>query len=454
MKRFLLVFTLFALIFSTSCEKKEAIQKESINSLPEKVVSASASLMESEIDTFHSKSNFESIRKKKLTNFGTIKYTPKVQTPDLESLNESFGVAEGHGHAATNGSFLPVRAGLLTQGDFTKLAFPFDFENDISAMKKLYTAHNLDSVLDKSMSILGVAKALNVYVHGYFKDLREPTEKEFHEITGPSAITIAKLKEQGIGGTSEHYAALLCQLGTACGFTSRIVSMHTISASGKMLSHTACELYISTFKKWVLFDPYSKATFYLRGTNPQNAFELRELMLSNLYRDITPVVSYGDFTDIVAVRENLLPRYKYIHQYRRNDIIGTNVSWQDLYETHLVWEDENSPVASGEFNRLSAFENGKVRFVTHNENDFNWPINQVKFDIERTGNKHFKIHFDTTTPNFSNFLISLNSETAEKARTITSNTYDLEALDFEMTVWSVNAFGGVGARATVMVTKL
>jgi len=236
-----------------------------------------------------------------------------------------------------------------------------------------------------------------------------------------------------------------------------MVGMHVPNADGTVSSHTVCELFINVLDKWVVFDPYSKATYYMRDDLPLSALELRELMFKNLYRDITTVVSVGDFTEVVSVREKLLPLYRYLYIWRMNDIIGKSagkesISWAELFQTHLVWEDEYSLVSEGNFDKEIRFAGGGredstlpgVRYVTHNVSDFYWKINQVLLHFDRIEDEKLRVFMDSMTPNFSHFIIRIEGGERTEVMKKTTNVFDVDQIMVNLTVSGVNTLGVPG----------
>jgi hypothetical protein len=447
-------FVIASVIFAgiIGCEQKESIKVEQTTAgqptgkHEEKV----PVLMTGEKDQFHQNSRFESVRKSQLTNFGRASKPSPVITSDLES-----------GNKALNSTGV-VRYNVMTLEnkpiDFP--AYPFDYENDVNALKKLYDTHNLGSVVRSDMSEIDKLIALMVYTNQFLQGGRVPTQEEKWRITGPSAITITKLRrEQGMGGTSEQYAALFCQLSLACGFNTRIISMHTLDVKGNFLTNDVCEVFLNSYDKWAVFDAYNRATYYLRNNAPQNALELRNMMLENRFREIVAQPAIGDFADFISVREKLLTRYRYIYMWRMNDILSksggkTLLPWQALYQGHLVWEDEKTPVAEGGFDRLDKFTNSDnpefklngVRYVAHERSEFYWGINHVVINFTRTGDETIRLYLDTMTPNFDYFLMLVNGNPKKS-----QNIVDIQGVVGDYYVRSVNKFGAMGPFSTLTI---
>ena len=407
MRRFYLVSIIFILGFY-GCDGKDDTGEEVSVKLQyeEKKEVKKPVLTEGEHDEFHPKSSIESVRKNKLTDFG-MRTTPlPVFTPDTKSVDK----------AVENPEFFKMSVSIFINKNPVKPSYPFDFENDIAALKRLYNSHNLDSVLAKDMTELQKIKALMLYTYNFLVGGIEPTTETD---IGPSAEIITKLRrEKNIGGTSKHYAAMFCQLALSCGFNARIISMHNIDADGEIATHDVCEIFLNYKDKWAVFDVYSRATYYVKDNEPQSALELREVMFNKNYRVLNAYSGAGDFSDIISVREKVLPLYRYIYMWRMNDILskspkGGSIPWQALYTAHLVWEDERAPVSEGEFDKLDRFnsmENSDyslkgVRYVAHDKNDFYWPLNHVSINVERSTQEDIIIHVDTITPNFENFEI-------------------------------------------------
>ena len=454
MKKTILIM-IFIITGMFGCQQKESVRIKNDNDTKtfKRHVKKQVDLTQGEKDKFNVKSPIESVRKKTLTKFGNIQTPPPVLTPDEDTANELLNDKNYPMISAMN---FVNRVNIIP-------TYPFDYENDINALKKLNKSHNLDSIFRADMNELEKLTALMVYTYNFMEGGRKPTPDEKWQITSPSAITITNLRrEEGIGGTSEHYAALFCQLTLSCGFNSRLVSMHTFDDNGQLQKNDVCEVYLNGYDKWAVFDTYNRATYYFREGNPLSALELRKYMLENRYREIVTKSGIGDFTDIVSVREKLLPCYEYIYIWRMNDILSKSDSkklypWQALYQYHLVWEDEYTPLSDGGFDKLDIFTNGNnpeyllegVKYVTHNKHDFDWKINDVEINIARTGIESIKMYFNTITPNFDHFLIYVDGQ-PEK---LTQNIYSPKKLFGDYFVRSVNKLGVWGPASNISLIQ-
>ena len=459
MKKLSVVFALSLAVCFCGCEKKEPVHKDSkVLIKPANKKSGDRSVLTTgEMDRFQPRSKVESVRKKRLTNFGSIKKRPAVITPDIDTATK----------AINKDGFDAIKVGILGFKPLEKSSFPFDYENDLQALKRLKNQHNLEEITKNKETELAAVRALMVYTHDFLEG-GSPPPADTRWTYGPSAVNITELRrEKGIGGTSEHYAALLCQLSVACGFNSRIISMHTVDENGEILSHDVCEVFLNSYSKWAVFDAYSKATYYLRDETPQSALELRNLMLDNLYKDIAPVAAIGDFTDVMAVREKVLPRYRYIYMWRMNDILGKSqggrsIPWQALYQAHLVWDDELAPIKDGSFDKVDKFTNTDnpdyplkgVKYVTHNKSDFYWTLNKVAIDFERTANDKIRIYIDTITPNFDFFEIRITDENKAQNYKQTGNIKDINNIYFDLLVRTFNKQGVPGTFTQVNLNDL
>ena len=279
MKKLSFVLVLCLITVFCACEKKKTLQKESkIINKPSRRDSKPV-LITGEKDSFHPRSTIESIRKKSIKDFGRLKVDPPALTPDKAAAIR----------ALRNPDYESVTLEVFDQKPLVISSFPFDYENDIDALKRLYEQHNLSEIFSGKMYELDVLMGLMIYTYEFLAGGSPPTADTWWTLTGPSAETIKKLRrENGIGGTSEHYSALFCQLSLSCGYNSRLVSMHTLDENGDILSHDVCEVFLKDYDKWAVFDAYSRATYYLRDNVPQSARELRNALFNNLLRKINP----------------------------------------------------------------------------------------------------------------------------------------------------------------------
>lgn len=427
-------FLLFPLILSLSvlgCGKSEKSADK--NDTLKGVEKTTVKLMETEKDTFNAKSSIESSEKIKLTSFGLAK----------DNKHEAF-INEQKAQLALEKPDL-VKLNIMTYRPRSLLipSFPFDYENDIEALKKLYKSHDLGKIVKPEMKEIEILNNLMLYTYNFMQGGTQPSgEDDF----GPSAELITKLrKEKGIGGSSKHYSALFCQLALSCGFNARLISMHSPDGNGGINTHDICEVFMNDFDKWVAFDAFSKATVYFNGDIPLSAMELRNLMLDENFRAIKVVSGAGDFTETIDLREKLLTKYRYLYLWRMNDILGKSpdggsISWKDLYKKHLVWEDERAPLSDGAFDKVDKFgKDNPVRFVAHKKDDMYWPLNHVSFSFERIGNDKIKIYLNTITPNFAGYRI-FDAGTQD----VKGTEYMLKGILGEFKVQTYNSLGIYG----------
>jgi hypothetical protein len=392
----------------------------------------------SEKDPFNAANGVESTRKTTSSSLGV--YRGKLPDPTLTS--------EALAAVLREPGMKEYSSGLFDNKPLFLSTFPFDYENDVASLKSLYTLHSLDRVIRPGMTEMEKCAALCLCTNRFLAGGALPGPET---MTGPSAFLITRnMREKGIGGASDVYAALMCQLVLSCGYTARIVGMHTLDGAGMPLRHTVCEVYVNDLGEWVAFDPYSRATYYTRGTVPLSVLDIHVLACENCLREITPVSGTGDLTDITDVREGILPRYRYLYVWRMNDILGKSprngsISWQTLYDTHLVWEDNYSPVSRGGFDKVEAFAKGGVRFVTHTRTDFAWNLDVVNVTVDRTPDGTVRYHFNTVTPNFVRF------DATDTMDPLNVGSIWIMKDVIQMVVGSVNAFGVVGEKSVVQV---
>ncbi|MFC1607413.1 hypothetical protein ACFL47_05525 [Candidatus Latescibacterota bacterium] len=305
MKDLSFISVMVVVVCMSGCQEKESvkIQDTSPSVTFERRQKADISYTTGEKDEFHTKSLVESSRKNVLTNFGTWKDNLTIDTSEQPALEKA--LKRPNSPVASVMSFTNRPINLPT--------YPFDFENNVTALKELYADHKLDMVISSKMTELEKMSALMVFTNQFFEGGRLPTAEEKREKSSPSANVLTKLRrEEGIGGGSEEHAAFFCQIALAAGYNARIIGMHTFDSNGTVFRHEVVEVFLNILDKWVVCDPYSRATYYLRNDVPLSALEVRQLMLENLYKEIIPMSAIGDFADVVSVRENLLERYQFI----------------------------------------------------------------------------------------------------------------------------------------------
>lgn len=414
-----------------------AVKTSSTGSVAFASVSNSQELMTSQKDTFNPGSKIESSKKGKLTQFGLIQSALPPETLNLEAAGAALNPHE----------MAKMSIQRMENSPLTLTSFPFDYENDIAALKSLYQLHNLDKIIHPEMSELEKCSALSLYTYHFLEGGTVPAAGNE---SGPSALQITQNRRaNGIGGTSATYAALLCQLALSTGFNARLVGMHTLDDTGKPLPYDICEIYLNTFNKWAAFDSFNRSTYYVQGSTPLSALEIHTCVVEGRIREISPVSAIAELGDIASLREQILPRYRYVYLWRMNDILGKSlrggsVSWQTLYQSHLVWEDRYSPVSKGGFDKVDRFANGGVKFVTHNRTDFDWTLNLVNITIQRSGPESVKLYYNTVTPNFDHFEYTVGYKPAKA-----TNIVEYKLPNNIYTISSVNAFGIKGTTSLI-----
>jgi hypothetical protein len=401
----------------TACERKEPVNKQPVQfNVRRDSLADTTAFFQSESDPFHQDSRVESVRKRKLNNTGRLKLTPPViATNTAEAVD-----------AINHEGFPTYGIVFVDYSTFDFPSFPFDYEQDLAALARLKRSHNLDRIIDENMTDLERVHAVNMYVNQFMSGGTLPDPDTWITESSPSAHEITRLRrEEGIGGFAPHYAALFCQLSISIGSNARIVGMHTIDADGEIRRHVVCEVFINSVDKWVVFDAYNNATYYLNNEIPVSALEIRNIMLDGRYSSLIPVIGAGDVTDIVAVREKLVPCYNYLYIWRMNNLLsadnGAPVSWQRLFSTHLVWEDVSGLVRDGKFDRIPEFTDMNdtdfpltgVRFVTHERGDIDWKLNHVRVHPWRINKDHVRFYLDTCSPNFEKFILANVQESVE-----------------------------------------
>jgi hypothetical protein len=430
---------LFLTVVFLGCTSKEKEQKQTASqgkntSTP---IRNEPSFKTSESDPFNKGSKIESARKGKLTEFGMIKVTLPKLTPTTDIANEVINSKD----------MQRINVGAFINYQIEFPSFPFDYENDIAALKSLYKLHNLERVIPVNGTQMDIMNSLMKYTVSFLDGGKLPSNGAAN---GPSAFLITQNRTRGIGGTSEVYAAFLCQLSLACGYNSRIVSMHTFDANGSPLTHDICETYINSLGKWIVFDAYNSATCYLRDNIPQSALELHFIAAENRNREIYPVSLLRESTDIASLRDTILPRFKYIYIWRMNDILsksprGGSIPWQTLYQTHLVWEDALSPISAGGFDKIDKFSKGGVKYVAHKRSEFNWMLDNVNITLERKKNVKIVFYLTSITPNFDHFEVITEDKTIK-----TNNVFEPQSIFNSFQIATVNK---MGIKGTPSVTQ-
>ena len=80
-----------------------------------------------------------------------------------------------------------------------------------------------------------------------------------------------------------------------------------------------------------------------------------------------------------------------------------------------------------------------VEYVVHDRKDFEWPLNKVTINLERTGENDFYVYLDTITPNFKGFEIYDG-----KSIYISEHKHKLINIATRISIRSINKFGMYG----------
>ena len=386
---------------------------------------------ETVLDSFNKRNLTESTRKKSLTQFGRLTTMPPARQYTFDDITEAVNTTDFHA----------VQVAMFETERIHHSKFPFDYENNVTALKNIYKSHNLDEILDNKKTTLDELKSLMVYVNERFSSKPLIENDSYIKSSSPDPTVLERYaKSKGISPDGRFQAFLFCQLAQSTGLNARVVSVHTFDDNGKLFRNHVSEVFLDRYKKWVAFDPTHRATYYSRDGIPLSVLEIRRLMLENRFDEIVTHPQIGNNFQFIDVREDLLPCYQFVCLWRMNDFIsmsrGGNFTWKDLYPSHLVWDDAYAPVSEGRYNELPEFAGVELKYITKDQRDYYWDINLVHIDVERITENEIKLYIDTVTPNFSHF--DLLEDVNVKRLNKNVETFDIF---FNGVIVAVNKFG-------------
>lgn len=258
-----------------------------------------------------------------------------------------------------------------------------------------------------------------------------------------NALNILDRGRRGEKFFCSEYATTYVQVAASLGWTARYV--------GLFKGHVVAEIWSNQWAKWVVMDPDFNIHYEEDVTGvPLNAFELRRLWLSGRWRQARSINGPSGATNGVNLADNeytysLIDYYANFYVRMRNDWFTNKLPhWHPL---------SNSMMNGVEWVDTRSSDNILVARETADPADLYWPLNQVSLGLEFTTRpERIRLEFDTLTPNFSHFLLTIGNNTARRWRT-TSFEWLLHEGENRLEITAVNAFG-VRGRASVLAVQL
>ncbi len=243
-----------------------------------------------------------------------------------------------------------------------------------------------------------------------------------------------------------HFSTLFVQCADALGYNAR----HLI-----LDHHCAAEVWSNQFHKWIVMDtgnsvdPTLNCHFEKDGV-PLGAVEIHQLLKADRLKEIEAVYTpprgrvRGD--DLSKKDQCGFINYRRFCQPFRNNHMTTPFPGEpehgeaDYYcDAYLWWNDQAVPAATPEYGKSTC----RVA-------DYNWTLNETAIYLQATDAADtLTVMFDTVTPNFDKFLVSVDGGKWEAKTALFP--WKLHAGENKFQVKSVNQFGVEGMESVARV---
>ncbi|MCP4155162.1 MAG: transglutaminase domain-containing protein [bacterium] len=255
----------------------------------------------------------------------------------------------------------------------------------------------------------------------------------------PLSNGIAILKEIRSGRTSGfcgQYAYVLADVLKSMGFFNvRYVELW--SNKRKRKSHFAVEVWCDQYSKWVILDPTYHVYFQLADGVPANAFEIREALFGGPAVKTRSIGNDPKITD-----QHYMDYFANFAVSLRSDLLRhtTPLTTKDRFNMFLFYKDSRTK---------PGFYGEKIpyRLISQRKADLYYDCNTTAIEhVEDPVTGDVVLFFLTggSTPNFRNFVISIDS--GKTWQNLTGNRYRAAKQEgpFFLLVATVNMYGRPG----------
>lgn len=326
---------------------------------------------------------------------------------------------------------------------FRRSNFIFEYQHyDDNKLRQLAEIYKLERFFTETDGDFAGLVQLRSWVksrweHGY--TVKEPVR--FHNFDSLKILDLAKKGEQFVCG---EYSYTYVQSAAAIGAVARVV---LVGDKSRKNLHVVSEVWSNKWGKWIMMDVDQDMHYEKKGL-PQSALELHQALVRKEIEDIEIIKGrhYVPFLRTVVSPTKGLELYYNIVLRMRNNFFTQYPRWHkrgNLFIDSLEWIDECTE---------DRFE---VILATDRMDDINWELNKTTIYFKKNQNSKedlvLDIFLDTATPNFRDYLISING-----------NVFRQKSPKFQWVIGeginvfkvrAVNAFGREGLDSKIILSK-
>ncbi len=235
-------------------------------------------------------------------------------------------------------------------------------------LAQLKTQEGLDDVISSGKSELDKMRLLRDWVSRQWES----------SIPDPypvwDAVTILKEIRAGrTGGFCAQYAVLLVQSCLSLGWQARYLAIARDARPDN--GHMTVEIWSNQFMRWVVMDPYFCVDYEKDGI-PLSALDIHQSLVNGDSGRIE--IKFGkdsrsNSPGKTVTRETLLSYYFHLAVSLRNDHLSRSFNFWNRHQEYLSFKDNYTD------GRMEIFS-----LYTTEENEFNFPVNQVEMILFAT----------------------------------------------------------------------
>lgn len=323
-----------------------------------------------------------------------------------------------------------------------KSAFNFDYqpyeEEKLEVLKKEY---GLDEVVEPAKSefekfVLLMSWLKNQWLYG------RPKKVSYNF----NALDILKRAKKGERFFCSEYATTYVQCALSLGFQARYVGLFN--------AHVVAEIWSNKYEKWVAMDVTNNC-YFTRKHIPLNVLELHRLYNIGDWKEID--VIRGPYQDREYSSRFNFSKEELLSYYSDGFYVRMRNDWFTNKYPH--WHPKANSIMNG-LEWLDEYTRNNIRYPyeTKDETQIYFPLNITSLTIKNVRIKReneitLQAYLNTFTPNFSNFLVTIDNR-----EPYLTNQYDLtwrlhKGIN-SLSVVSVDKFGNKGVRSNIVLECL
>lgn len=318
----------------------------------------------------------------------------------------------------------------------------FSYQPDVPRLREMREAMGLDAVVAGAGNELEKMIRLRDWVREQFSrlDYQKKMDK-FDALTiwkNPRRNPEKKKNSPGNYNPCHFFPLFYSQVMLSMGYIPRVVG---ITYSGYAF-HGFTEIWSNEYHNWISMDPDLNLYYEHKGI-PRNMLEVHNARyFHNSNMELIQVMVEPGVQPEESMR-NMLDYHRYIkigdlrNDWLTNAYFRGHPKRSDL--ATLFWRDEREKKA------------WRIYPVTSDKNDMYWTLDQAEIRVQpaRCNKGKLMLAFTTVTPNFSHFVVQVNSVKVEVASSF--YLWQLQGGENKLTVYPVNSFGVHGIPSKVVV---